>query len=102
MVSLATNHTMDKGEEGVLRSVEYWKKHPEVAASGQWSSYDERSASVAKVYEVNHIKYAFISYTIWTNGLETPYGKDYLNILKQRQEQEEINTKKLTNKKKPL
>lgn len=28
--------------------------------------------------------------------------KDYLNILKQRQEQEEINTKKLTNKKKPL
>lgn len=79
MVSLATNHTMDKGEEGVLRSVEYWKNHPNVAASGQWSSYDERTASVAKVYEVNHIKYAFISYTIWTNGLETPYGKDYLN-----------------------
>ena len=79
MVSLATNHTMDKGEDGVLRSVEYWKKHPEVAASGQWSSYEDRAESVAKIYEVNHIKYAFISYTIWTNGLETPYGKDYLN-----------------------
>ena len=81
MVSLATNHTMDKGEDGVLRSVEYWKQHPEVAASGQWSSYDERAASVATVYEKNNIKYAFISYTIWTNGLETPYGKDYLNSL---------------------
>ena len=79
MVSLATNHTMDKGEDGVLKSVEYWKSHPEVAASGQWSSAEERAASVQKVYEVNHIKYAFISYTIWTNGLETPYGKDYLN-----------------------
>ena len=79
MVSLATNHTMDKGEQGVLNSVEYWKQHPEVAASGQWASADERAASVAKVYEVNNIKYAFISYTIWTNGLETPYGKDYLN-----------------------
>ena len=65
--------------DSVLRSVEYWKQHPEVAASGQWASQDERTASVAKVYEVNHIKYAFISYTIWTNGLETPYGKDYLN-----------------------
>ena len=79
MVSLATNHTMDKGEEGVLRSVEYWKQHPEVAASGQWTSEEERAASVATVYEKNNIKYAFISYTIWTNGLETPYGKDFLN-----------------------
>ena len=79
MVSLATNHTMDKGEEGVLRSVAYWKQHPEVAVSGQWTSYEERAESIATVYEKNNIKYAFISYTIWTNGLETPYGKDYLN-----------------------
>ena len=79
MVSLATNHTMDKGETGVLNSVSYWNNHPEVAASGQWASEEERTASVTKVYEVNNIKYAFISYTIWTNGLETPRGKGYLN-----------------------
>ena len=79
MVSLATNHTMDKGEQGVLNSVEYWKQHPEVAASGQWSSEEERTESISKVYEVNNIKYAFISYTIWNNGLVTPYGKSYLN-----------------------
>jgi len=80
-VSLATNHTMDKGERGVLHSVQYWKNHPNVAASGQWSSNEERTASIQKVYEVNHIKYAFISYTIWTNGLETPPGKEYLSNL---------------------
>ena len=79
MVSLATNHTMDKGEQGVLNSVAYWKTKTNVAYSGQWSSEEERTASVAKVYEVNNIKYAFISYTIWTNGLETPRGKEYLN-----------------------
>lgn len=79
MVSLATNHTMDKGEQGVLNSVAYWKAHPDVAYSGQWNSYEDRAAGVSKIYEVNNIKYAFISYTIWTNGLETPYGKDYLN-----------------------
>lgn len=79
MVSLASNHTMDKGEQGVLNSVEYWKSHPEVAASGQWSSEEERTASINKIYEVNNIKYAYISYTIWNNGLPTPYGKSYLN-----------------------
>lgn len=79
LVSLATNHTMDKGEYGVQKSVEYWNSHPEIGTSGQWLSYDERAASIKKVYEVNNIKYAFISYTTWTNGLETPEGKDYLN-----------------------
>ena len=79
MVSLATNHTMDKGEKGVLASVDYWKKQEFVAASGQWASEEERTNSVAKIYEVNNIKYAFISYTIWTNGLPTPAGKSYLS-----------------------
>ena len=79
MVSLATNHTMDKREQGVLNSVAYWKEHGDVVTSGQWSSEEEREASIAKVYEVNHIKYAFISYTIWNNGLPTPAGKSYLN-----------------------
>ena len=31
------------------------------------------------IYEKNNIKYAFLSYTTCTNGLETPPGKDYLN-----------------------
>ena len=79
MVSLATNHTMDKGEAGVINSVEYWKKQSGVAASGQWISEEEREASIATIYEVNNIKYAFISYTIWNNGLLTPIGKSYLN-----------------------
>lgn len=79
LVSLATNHTMDKNEIGVLNSVNYWKKQTGVVTSGQWSSYEDREASVSRIYEKNGIKYAFLSYTIWTNGLETPYGKDYLN-----------------------
>lgn len=79
LVSLATNHTMDKREAGVLESVAYWKRHPEIVTSGQWDSYESRAESVSKIYEVNKIKYAFLSYTIWNNGLPTPAGKDYLN-----------------------
>ena len=80
MVSLATNHTMDKGEVGVTNSVNYWKsKKDSVVYSGQWISAEEREAETAQVYEKNGIKYAFLSYTTWTNGLETPVGKEYLN-----------------------
>ena len=80
MVSLATNHTMDKNEQGVINSVNYWKKHQDkVVYSGQWVSAEEREKEIATIYEKNGIKYAFISYTIWTNGLETPVGKEYLN-----------------------
>ena len=79
LVSLATNHTMDKNEQGVLNSVAYWKKQKGVVTSGQWSSAEEREESVSKIYEINGINYAFLSYTTWTNGLETPYGKEYLN-----------------------
>lgn len=79
LVSLATNHTMDKGEQGVLNSVSYWKTKSGVVSSGQWSSDEERNQSITTIHEVNNIKYAFISYTIWTNGLNTPTGKEYLN-----------------------
>lgn len=76
LVSLANNHTMDKGETGVINSVNYWKSK-DVVTAGQWTSYDERNE--AKIYKVNNITYAFFSYTTWTNGLETPSGKEYLN-----------------------
>lgn len=77
LVSLANNHTMDKGDVGVLNSVNYWKNKKNVVYSGQWSSWDERNE--VHVYKVNGISYAFFSYTTWTNGLETPSGKEYLN-----------------------
>ncbi len=80
LVSLATNHTMDKGEKGVINSVNYWKtKKDSVVYSGQWISAEEREAEISQIYVKNGIKYAFISYTTENNGLSTPYGKDYLN-----------------------
>ncbi len=77
LVSLANNHTMDKGETGVINSVNYWKSKKNVVFSGQWTSWEERNTN--PVYSVNGINYAFFSYTTWTNGLETPADKEYLN-----------------------
>ncbi len=77
LVSLANNHTMDKGEKGVINSVNYWKTKPGVYYTGQALSEKERQDNI-KVKEINGITYAFLSYTTQTNGLLPPSGKDYL------------------------
>ena len=89
LVSLATNHTMDKGEEGVLRSLNYWNSKENIVKAGQYSSIDDRGQE--RIYDINGIKYAFFSYTTWTNGLETPTGKEYLNnVYSNEKAQEDI------------
>ena len=77
IVSLATNHTMDRGEKAVLASLEYWKEHEDEAlAVGAYSSEEERNK--VQIREKNGIKYAMLSYTYGTNGIPVPKGKDYL------------------------
>ncbi|MEG0994782.1 MAG: CapA family protein [Bacilli bacterium] len=76
MVSLASNHTMDKGVSGVKNSLDYWSDKKAYTA-GSYSSFEERDKKVIK--EVNGIKYSFLSYTVWTNGLVPPKGEEYLD-----------------------
>ena len=77
LVSLATNHTLDRGEKAILNSRNYWNTKKEQAiAAGSYSSQEERDEVIVK--ESNGIKYGFLSYTVQTNGLTIPSGKDYL------------------------
>lgn len=91
LVSLANNHTMDKGEQGVINSVNFWKTKPGVYYSGQALSDADRESNI-KVLEKNGIKYAFFAYTTVTNGLLPPEGKEYLtNIYLKEKVQADIN-----------
>lgn len=75
MVSLANNHTLDKGEKAVMSSCEYWKDK-DVLTAGSYCSKDE--ANKIKIKEKNGIKYTLLAYTYGTNGIPVPQGKDYL------------------------
>ena len=75
MVSLANNHTLDKGEKAVMSSCEYWKDK-DVLTAGSYCSEDE--ANEIKIKEKNGIKYTLLAYTYGTNGIPVPSGKDYL------------------------
>lgn len=76
LVSLATNHTMDRGEKAVLASREYWDGKDDVVAVGSYSS--EEKQDTIEIMEKNGITYAMLNYTYGTNGMPVPTGKDYL------------------------
>lgn len=75
-VSLATNHTMDRGKQAVLNSKNYWDSKQEVLTSGSYKSEEDRNT--IKVAEVNNIKFAMLNYTYGTNGMPVPSDSKYL------------------------
>lgn len=72
LISLANNHTLDKGEDAVYYSNSYWKEK-DVITAGSYSSNEERNKT--NIYEQNGIKYAFFAYTTTSNA---SVKKDYL------------------------
>lgn len=75
LVSLANNHTLDKGEKGVRASLEYWSRQQAMTA-GSYGSWQERDA--LDIREINGISYTLLAYTYGTNGILVPQGKEYL------------------------
>lgn len=78
LVSLATNHTLDRGEKAVKLSREYWNNQENVHAVGSYTSTEEKQTIETKILEVNNITYAILNYTYGTNGIQVPKNKEYL------------------------
>ena len=76
LVSLATNHSLDYGEKGLVNSINYWGKQEGVIAAGSYES--EESRVTPRIMEKNGITYTLLSYSTLTNGLRIPTVKDYL------------------------
>ena len=74
LVSLANNHTLDRGERAVLNSLKFWQGKKGVLTSGSYASLKE--ANEVRIYEKNGIKYALLAYTYGVNG--NPIPKPYL------------------------
>lgn len=74
LVSLATNHTVDRGKKAVINSCDYWKGQDGVLTAGSYCSDEERD-EISIAY-VNDITYTMLNYTYGTNGM--PVSDDYL------------------------
>jgi len=69
VVSLATNHSMDRGADSAKRSTTWWKQQKNVLTHGMATSEEERNNY--QIMEANGITYTMLSYTYGTNGLGT-------------------------------
>ena len=76
LVSLATNHTLDRGEKAILNSRNYWNNKDNVLAVGSYSSMEERNE--VNILEKNNITYTMLNYTYGTNGIKVPSSMEYL------------------------
>lgn len=76
LVSLATNHTLDKGQKAVINSINYWNSKENVLAVGSYNSTSDRNKE--NILTKNDITYTMLNYTYGTNGIKVPSSKEYL------------------------
>jgi poly-gamma-glutamate synthesis protein (capsule biosynthesis protein) len=83
LVSTANNHSLDRGEKGVLSTLDNLATHG-LLAVGTYRSWEEREAITMLEREGQCL--AILAYTYGTNGIPLPKGKEYLVKLIDRDE----------------
>ncbi|MBM7712211.1 CapA family protein [Enterococcus xiangfangensis] len=82
-LSAASNHTMDRGEEGIVKQLEYLEKYPDIATTGSQKSAESPRFQVK---DIKGVKVGLMSYTYGLNGIALPAGKEYLvNLIDEAQ-----------------
>ena len=72
----ANNHIMDKGSQGIMNEIEYFKKQKDIVYLG--INEDEKSYNTIKYYVKNNITFALLNYTYGTNGIDLPSDKPWI------------------------
>ncbi|GAB3045512.1 CapA family protein [Virgibacillus ainsalahensis] len=89
VVSLANNHTLDRGEEAIQQAIQHWEKIDMMYTGAYKNQVDQENIRVFETKE--EISVAFLAYTYGTNGIPVPEGKDYLvNLINKEQLAEEV------------
>lgn len=88
-IASSSNHSMDKFEEGIISSENFWEQYPEIVTTGLNRTEEERYEN--KFIERNGVKFGVLGYTYGTNGIPLPEGKDYLvNIYSEERIREDV------------
>lgn len=74
VLATANNHCLDKGYTGLVNTLNELDKVG-IEHMGTYSS--EESSKQYLIKDINGIKFAFLSYTYGTNGIDIPNGKEY-------------------------
>lgn len=75
VVTMANNHTLDRGEKAITNAINYWDQ---IGMAHTGSALSQKESEKILTLTENEITFSFLSYTYGTNGINSPDGKDYL------------------------
>jgi poly-gamma-glutamate capsule biosynthesis protein CapA/YwtB (metallophosphatase superfamily) len=75
LLTTTNNHSLDKGEQGLLRTIEVLNKN-NIPYNGTFISQKDRDS--IRTFNIKGINTAFLAYTYGTNGIPIPKAKNYL------------------------
>jgi poly-gamma-glutamate capsule biosynthesis protein CapA/YwtB (metallophosphatase superfamily) len=84
IISQANNHMFDKGEKGLVATLDYWHTKDGVKVVGAYR--DDSDLANIRMVEINGISLAFVAFTEMTNGLTLPAGSKMRYILAEDEE----------------
>ena len=70
VVNISNNHMLDKGADGLAKTIAFWKGMEDVLMIGGYENADDFDN--IRFIEKDGLKIAFLSYTYATNGLSKP------------------------------
>lgn len=73
--NIATNHSIDCGEKGLISAIEFWKSKEAVTTGAYLNEADYQTIPVT---EVKGLKIAYVGFTEQTNGLKLPSDTDVI------------------------
>lgn len=73
--TIANNHTLDKGTDGLNACLDYWQSKDVTVAGAYRNAEDKDNIRTA---EVNGIVFSYLSYTESLNGLSLPAGSELI------------------------
>lgn len=89
IVTLANNHTLDRGEQAITNAIGHWQTIDMLYEGAYQSQDDQEKIRVLETEE--GISIASLAYTYGTNGIPVPQGKEYLvNLIDREKMQEDI------------
>ncbi len=72
--SISTNHSLDKGESGLIAAINYWKNRAGATTTGAYLNAEDYQTIPTNV--VNGVTVAYVGFTQSTNGLKLPDGSE--------------------------
>lgn len=76
--NIATNHSIDCGEKGLISAINYWKEKDAITTGAYLNSDDYANIPMN---EVNGVKIAYLGLTESTNGLSLPDDTEVILVL---------------------